>query len=184
MIKESTIELNLDIAIHVLILFTFLTIFFFTYISKLEKDNLDKLTSDMITNNTKNILDNIQKYSKEYKYNVNWKDINDKANDILSIKDKTQINIDNNNKTLLTTSIIVIVVLFFVITAIVLYIKYVLKININITHILTMNAIIFGLTGLVEFLFFTFVASKYIPVTPDTVSNTILDRIKYTINEN
>ncbi len=184
MIKESTIELNLDIAIHVLILFTFLTIFFFTYISKLEKNNLDNLTSDIINKNTKNILDNVNVYSKNYRYKVDWKGINDKANSLLSLKDKTQEDINNNNNLLLRNSIIIIVVLCFVITAIILYLKYILKININITHILIMNLIIFSLTGLIEFLFFTFVASKYVPVTPDKISNTVLDRIKYNINEN
>ncbi len=183
MIKESTIEFNLDIAIHVLILFTFLTIFFFTYISKLEKENLDNITSDMITKNTKNLLDNINLYSKEYKYNVDWKAINNKANELLAVQDKTQQNINNNNDLLLRNSIITIIVLFFIITIVILYIKFVLKININISHILIMNLIIFSLTGLIEFLFFTFVASKYIPVTPDTVSNTVLDRIKYNIND-
>lgn len=182
MIKESTIELNLDIAIHVLILFTFLTIFFFTYISKLEKLNLDNITTGIINTNTNQALDNLNKYSKQYKYNIDWKAINDKATQLLSVTDKTQKDIENNNNILLRNSIIVICILFLIITGIILYLKYVLRININVSHILIMNLVIFSLTGLIEFLFFTFVASKYIPVTPDTISNTILDRIKYNIN--
>ena len=59
-----------------------------------------------------------------------------------------------------------------------------MKLNINISHILIMNLIIFSITGIIEFLFFNFVASKYIPVTPDTISNTALERLKYNINEN
>lgn len=184
MIKESTIELNLDIAIHVLILFTFLTIFFFTYISKLEKDNLDNITSDIINNNTKKILDSINTYSKQYNYDVDWNKINDKAKEILELQDKTQTDIETNNNNLLRNSIITIVVLFFIITGVILYIKYVMKLNINISHILIMNFVIFSITGIIEFLFFNFVASKYIPVTPDTISNTALERLKYNINEN
>ena len=44
-----------------------------------------------------------------------------------------------------------------------------------------MNVIIFSITGIIEYLFFMNVASKYIPVTPDIISNTMLERVKQNI---
>ena len=45
-----------------------------------------------------------------------------------------------------------------------------------------MNLIIFSITGLIEYLFFANVASKYVPVTPDVISKTMLERAKYNID--
>ena len=46
MLSDHSINMSVDIALHVFILFTFLSIFFFAYVSKLEKQNVnDKFIS-------------------------------------------------------------------------------------------------------------------------------------------
>jgi len=42
-----------------------------------------------------------------------------------------------------------------------------------------MNIIIFSITGLIEYFFFMNVASKYVPVMPNEITDTMLERIKH-----
>jgi hypothetical protein len=55
--------------------------------------------------------------------------------------------------------------------------------NIDTIKIIIENAIVFSFVGGIEFLFFTKIASKYVPVTPDMLSDTILERVKYKLFE-
>ena len=57
-----------------------------------------------------------------------------------------------------------------------------MKYDIHIGHILLINFIIFSITGLIEYFFFTKVASKYVPVMPNEISDTMLERIKHNID--
>ena len=41
-----------------------------------------------------------------------------------------------------------------------------------------MNFIIFSITGIIEYLFFIKVASKYNPIPPNMLLNTVLNKIK------
>lgn len=186
--KNYNINFYLDIGLHVLILFTFLTIFFFAYISKLEKQNLDNVTNNIILEKTNYILDstknwqnNLNNWNKNFNININWKNIDCIANKLIeSSKDQTP-EIKKNNDNLFKESIIIIIIAFFVFVSITLFFKYYMKYDIDIKHILFINLIIFSFTGMIEYLFFKYVATKYVPVTPDFTSKTVLNRIKTNI---
>jgi len=64
----------------------------------------------------------------------------------------------------------------------IIFIKYYTKYDLKLKHIIITNIIIFSITGFIEYLFFTLVATKYTPFTPDFTAKTVLDRIKYNIN--
>jgi hypothetical protein len=180
--KDYNINFSLDIALHVLILFTFLTIFFFAYVSKLEKQTLDNTVSGAINDNTNNFLNNVDSITKKYSVNVDWNAVNNIADELIKNSQGEVPEIKSNNEKLFRGSIIAISVAFVLFISTVVFLKYYLGYDIHIGHILLMNVIIFSITGLIEYLFFTNVASKYIPVTPDVISKTMLERAKYNID--
>ena len=49
------------------------------------------------------------------------------------------------------------------------------------SYIIKENIIIFISIGIIEFLFFTKVSSKYVPILPVQISTTVLERIKENI---
>jgi hypothetical protein len=63
------------------------------------------------------------------------------------------------------------------------YFRWVRKYDISLREIIVENIVIFIFVGAVEYFFFTRIAAKYIPVTPEYVSTSILDRIKYRLNQ-
>ena len=182
MISEHyNINFSLDIVLHVLILFTFLTVFFFAYVSKLEKQSLDNTVTNTITDNTTNFLNNFDQISNKYNVKVNWNIINNIADNLVKNSQGEVPEIKQNNDRLFKGSIIAISIGFILFIVSIIVLKYFLNYDIHIGHILLMNVIIFSITGVIEYLFFMKVASKYIPVTPDVISNTILEGVKKNI---
>ena len=175
MISEHyNINFSLDIVLHVLILFTFLTVFFFAYVSKLEKQSLDNTVTNTIT-------DNIDQISNKYNVKVNWNIVNNIADNLVKNSQGEVPEIKQNNDRLFKGSIIAIGIGFILFIVSIIVLKYFLNYDIHIGHIILMNVIIFSITGVIEYLFFMKVASKYIPVTPDVISNTILEGVKKNI---
>lgn len=174
---------SLDIVLHVLILFTFLTIFFFAYVSKLEKQSLDNTVSDVINNKTNTFLTKFDQLSTKYDVKVNWNIIDNIADNLIKNSQGEVPEIKQNNDRLFKDSIIAIIAGFTLFIMSVIFLKYYMKYDVHIGHILLLNIVIFSITGAIEYLFFMKVASKYIPVTPDVISNTILERLKYNLGK-
>jgi predicted PurR-regulated permease PerM len=177
---------NINITLHVLILFTFLTTFFWLFLSNVEKQNINNVSSKLINNQTKDSLDlikdNLTKINP--KINLNKINLNTVANNLENSSKKPNTFITNHNKKLFFTSIIIIASIFtFLITMIIFY-KVFKKEPIDFKHIFLENLIIFSFAGIIEYLFFTHVAIKYIPVTPDVATSAIIDKIKDKFNNN
>ena len=172
---EVSDSLVLNTLIHILILFIFLYIFFFFYISGAE----EKITNTQVTNLAKNNVPTVLKFVDDYdtKKKIDWdivkkkaeKVINDPSNDSKSRADK------NNNLKIVGGVIIVSL-------AILPYFVYIHYGSPNISQILAENAVVFGFIGIVEYIFFTNTASHYVPVYPDVIGSTILERIKTKIS--
>ena len=180
--RYYNINFSLDIALHVLILFTFLTIFFFAYVSKLEKQTLDDTISNSVADNTDTLLTDINQLSQKYNIKINWDVINKIAATLIKNSQGEVPQIRENNDRLYKGSMIAIIVGFILFMSTIIFLKYYMKYDIHIGHILLMNLIIFSITGLIEYFFFTKVASKYVPVMPNEISDTMLERIKHNID--
>lgn len=176
---HHNLNFSLDVALHVLILFTFLTIFFFAYISKLEKQSLDNTITNSVSDNTNTFLNDIKQLSQKYNIKINWNTINDIADKLVKNSKGEVPEIKENNERLYKGSMIVIIVGYLLFIGIIIFLKYYMGYDIRIGHILLMNIIIFSITGLIEYFFFMNVASKYVPVMPNEISDTMLERIKY-----
>jgi len=172
-LKQANYTLN--ISLHVLILFSFLTIFFFSFISHLEKKTVDKTLTSVINDKVGQLLDNIDKYDVK----IDWNGVNNIAENIKKDATGELADLKKNHRNLLIVGITMITCLFAILSGLYVYFTLYKGINVSWKRILVENLITFSLVGLIEVAFFMKVASKYVPVTPDLLSKTILDRIKY-----
>ena len=181
MVSLEQANYSINISLHVFILFTFLTVFFFAFISKVSKKSIKDAFGDIINKQVGNVLTKIddldQKLSSKLP-TINWKNVNDIAVKIEENAQGDLPEIKKNNSRLLLIGIAIIVTLFLLVCGLFAYFKLYKKYDISIWHIIGENIVIFIFIGLVEFLFFTKIATKYIPVTPDFVAISILERVK------
>lgn len=185
--NESKINHSINIILHVLILFTFLSIFFFTYISKVEKKTIKQELDHLIHNQTDKILTNIDNMffgvSDLPLVKIDWNVADNIADVMIKDSEKRTDKIEKHNDNLLRISIGIISGLFILLIGTILFFKYYKGYNINLKEILLENLIIFTFIGIIEFGFFMFIALKYVPVTPDVAVVSMIDRLKYLINK-
>jgi hypothetical protein len=172
---------SLNISLHVLILFSFLTILFFAYISHIEQKTVDDTLVGAIDDQMGQLLSHLDK-DLPPGMNVDWKVLNRVAEKIQKETTDTFPEVKKNHHNLLIVGVCMIVGVFAVFSGFYAYYGVYKDVPIHWKRILVENLIVFGCVGIIEFLFFTKVAIKYIPVTPDILSKTILDRIKYRLN--
>ena len=175
----NTIDILINVILHSFILFVFLSLFFFLYISKKEKEELDRQT-DSICERIPDILDTLKKEDKDKI--IDWKNVRQKA---IEEMDYDDLDIDDyiktNNNEIKYVTIFIGGSILFLILLIYLYYAYLLKKDIDMSYIIKENIIIFISIGIIEFLFFTKVSSKYVPILPVQISTTVLERIKENI---
>ena len=176
----------LNILFHVLILFVFLTIFFFTYISATEKNATQDAINNIINNQSKSILSEIDNLDKKIGGKIDWNKIKEIYENMLKSTtdyDKTEDgqSIKDNNNNIFWTSIYIIISLIVVIIGYITWNLYYKNEKLKIGEILKDNFIIFTFVGTIEFLFFVYIVSKYIPTTPDVVGITAIEKIKENI---
>lgn len=187
MTSVKQINFGLNIGLHVCLLFTFLTAFFFIYGAKLTKKSVNKPLTKIVTTQTNILLDQIDSWDKKLfpdTYpNINWKDLDNTADKLIKDSEGELPKITRKNKNLFKLGIGTIIFLFLIFIFFTIYFMYYKKYDIQIKRILIENIIIFAFVGVVEFLFFTKIGLNYVPVTPDFASTTILERIKYRLNK-
>lgn len=168
---------GINILVHVIILFTFLSAFFFIYISKLEseafKNELGSKIEDKINellDSNPNILDSlgsvkpfIEKLMKTY--------------------DKPMRSTIEHNITIKLMSGFTILILFGILVTILLTVTFECRENVPIGKILLTNIVIFTCIGIIEYMFFTKVAIKYIPVSPSIMVDTMMEAAKSTLEK-
>lgn len=180
---DSSASYNINITLHVLILFTFLTIFFFTFLSQVEVKNVNNVMTKLVGDQTKNTLDLIKSNSDKIpELSISKDNLSTVANNMEKSSKVPIKSISDNNKKLKKTSIIMISCIFIFLIGMIIYYKVYKKYDIGFSHILIENLIIFSFAGVIEYLFFTNVAVKYVPVTPDVATSSILDGIKDKFN--
>lgn len=173
MIEASNqITTTTDILIHVTILFSFLSAFFFMYISRIESDAFKNELGGLIKDKINELVDKnpeivfelsdqkqyIQRLATHYNTET---------------KESLQRNIMIKFLSVFTVLILLAIILSIILTT---YFECDKKINLG--SILLQNIIIFIFIGIVEYNFFTRVAAKYTPVVPSLMTTTMLDTFK------
>lgn len=159
-----------SVVLHVVLLFTFLTLFYWIVITKTEKNSLYSEIDTAIDNSTKKI-----KISK----NIFTDDVKSFMDKLLEGENETY---SRNNKLLFFFNIVIIVLL-----AVVLIASISLKIltkgpSIDILEIIGENILILILVGGIEYFFFKEIASKYVPVMPSYLPSVVNSEIDKTLN--
>ena len=166
---------SLNILIHVVILFTFLSALFFVYISRVESEAFKSELGDIVEKSVSNILEKqpeIANYTEM---------ISPQLTTFANLYAKPARYVIEHNTVVKFSAVFTILLLLAVILSILLVVKLECGENIGLKDILVENIIIFTLVGFVEYLFFTRVAIKYIPTPPSLLTNTIFDSIKKNI---
>ena len=171
---KSYIPLAVNVALHVLILFTILSLFFMFYISKVEtnafateiKGNIEKAIdgiSGQMSFKDKQVLSAglnnqyVQKYKKRLQQQTRYVTV---YNDWL---------FKSMYISMAGIAIIVVIVL--------LLLMYQCDQCIPLKDILIENGLTFFFVGIIEFLFFTKVALNFVPTKPSLLVNTFFDDI-------
>jgi hypothetical protein len=156
-----------SISIKILYLFIFLTCFFYIIVKKQVTDHLSDNISTMLSdsiNNNENSNDIVQKYNPFIQLYTN-----SILNDETEYKRETIIY----NKLVLFLNITFII--FLIILPVVIYYMSIFVFNkkIPIIQILIFNLFLYIFVGIIEYIFFMKIASKYIPITNGDITNVI-----------
>ncbi len=184
---SKSISLGINIIIHMLILFAFLTVLYFFLIAPLEK----KSFNDEISAQVK---DNITKQLKQMKENID-PEISDEINNIVNYKSDSGVyaidelieyysfespDIKEHNNWITSIAISVI---FILTLGLIIYLNTLSNTcnkQTGIISIVKENIITFIFIGLAEYLFFTEIAFKYVPAPPSVLVKSLLN--SFTIN--
>jgi len=176
MISNHTLGLLVNVFLHVLILLIFLTVLFFTVISKKEKKEIESQAKNGIESGITKLLDKIPK-NRTLPPKI-WENVINEMNKAeIKYKDNNP-ETDKNNKTILTNVIIIISMLFCVVVFYMIYISIVKKKHIGIKYILIDNFFIFLILGSLEFIFFWYIIQHYIPIYPQDAEIEVLEHIQ------
>lgn len=165
-VPKITDPLPLNIVVHVIILFTILSLFFFLYISTIMKnafkgefDHLGRELAEKLKDAPPKVKQAIATLPLE------------KAAVLYSVPDPVN---EMNNKWLQRVPIILFAAMMLVLITSYLACDYCYDFKSLWVH----NIIIFAFIAVIEFGFFYFIASKFIPVAPSVLVTAAIDRIK------
>lgn len=155
------------VIISVVFISGFISIFFFTYATKVERNIVENQTKSLVNSLTGNISYLVSD-NTEIKEIVNNLSIKDSKDADERVKDK--------NKKILKEAVLVVGIssLCLILIVIILIIKY----KINWKKLLITNIIILIVIGIVEFSFLTFIAQNYKSFDPNYVKYQIIENLE------
>jgi len=169
--------LSLNIILHMLILFTFLSLLFFTFISKVEEkafkneieDLLERTITSVLEGNKDVALPAIDEVRPVLKYVEN----------IYSNPSRESLK---QNIMIKFMSVFTALLLLTTFASIAFTAIAECKHSVPLGRLILENVIIFSFVGVVEYLFFVNIAMKYIPAPPSLLIKTIINRVKDKFN--
>jgi hypothetical protein len=185
-LSEKQANYIIDVNIHVIILFTFLSLFFFKYIAVITEAEIDRTTSNLIKKNISTSFDTILNKLKTGRIDINnanfWtnvRSIGTKISDDATGKDPkvTQIN-----KKLVVRALFIVTILVIILVIMILY-CYINQIPIHFLTIIVNNLVLFIFIAVMEYTFFTYIAKNYRASAPDDMTNTLYTEIQTKIDD-
>lgn len=170
----------LNVFVHSLIIFTFLTLFFMLYVRKLMKGAFENEIGSLIKDNLGGTVDLMDEASKK-KLGMLLKYIN--VDKFIEMYKKPSDYVEEYNKWIERGAIGIVIFSVILLTVIVVILYYNCGKCVPLWEIFKENLIIFVFVGIVEYLFFTNIALKFIPAPPSLLTKTVIDKIKTTIVE-
>jgi hypothetical protein len=180
---KNTDLLVVDIFVHVIILLGILLSFFVLVISKLETKELTGQITNQIDTNLPKLYKDINNSSPNNEFKTLIKSLNNGGDkSILSVMeryyDKPDATTESENSMPILGALIVLLSLTGGLIAIWAVLKYSCNKCIPLGRIIFENIVLFGCIGIIEILFFNFIASKYVPTLPSYFVNETLESMK------
>jgi hypothetical protein len=172
---SNAVKSSVNILVHVIILFSFLSLFFFMYISKVESAAFKNELGGLVSEKINELLDDNPELIEQLE------PVKGNIASIASLYNSPSETTVQRNISLKFLSAFTVIALMGILLTIVLTLSLECGESVNLTHILIENVVIFICIGIVEYMFFTRVAIKYVPVVPSTMTNTLLQTFKDTI---
>lgn len=163
---------------HLIILLTFLTILFFTYIVVITKDHIKNSLDTLIDTQMTNLLQKVKSQDTENK--IRWEVVSDLSK-ILKLEYQHQVSdITEQNERLQWKVTAVIIGFVFISIALGIY-WYKTGYTLGLKVLLLENIVTFMFVGIIELFFFQNIASQYVPVIPSDVTQALFERFKQNI---
>jgi hypothetical protein len=172
---DDWVKLGLNTLLHIFILLLFLTLFFEFILSKTIINAFNGEISPYISSIVPSKLDDLNKKSGG-KLCTGLKNY-DLAH-LEKVYDKPFPEVERNNKYVLFMAVGLSLFSIFLFISMYIVITKTCKIKASLGDILLENIIIFILVGAIEFGFFKFIISKYIPVPPSVMINSVVSDLK------
>lgn len=167
----------INLMLHSLILFTFLSLFFHFFISKVSKKAFNHEINGQIGNVMGKFLPLLRANPL---YDVIKQNID--KNIVLLPYQVPDKKVKKANNRLLRNLLIANVVGWLVFFGVIYYLKSI-NAKINLLETLGENLIVFAFVGAAEYYFFTRIALKFIPVEPSFISKQFLEQLKTQFNK-
>ena len=164
-IKESE-EFVLDAFFHIFTLSLILGLFFFFVVAKLERDKLQNEMEDGI----KKGLDNITNYPTNPV-------LSEQLTTMTKLYEKENEADKVYNQGLIYQCLTILVLLLFGLVCVFLTMRWSAHKCPNLGRIVLQNLLLFGAIGVIEFLFFQHIASKFVPVMPSYMAEVISEEL-------
>jgi hypothetical protein len=160
-------HLTVDVSYHVFILAAFLSIFYYLIISTLLQStinsNFDGIGGKVLYPQLQTLALPPTQWGLVKKYS-------DKMIEVYSQPDSV-VELTNNMIKYLNVSVIIMLLI------IVIAVSIIFRHSVSVWQIIAVNIITFIIVGIIEYLFFMKIASKYVPVTNDQLQNMISARV-------
>jgi hypothetical protein len=171
-LKKST-YVGLNITVHIIILFSFLSLFFFLYVSKIEEQAFKDEIGNVIETNVQSALEK----RREYALPLVKKAIPFLEYAKLQHSQPEKVSEKQNILVKFAAGFTVLMLIGICLT-IILTLSFDCGKKVPVTEILLENTATFVLVGIIEFLFFTKIAMKYVPAPPTLMLKTIINTFK------
>ena len=168
---NNTENMIFNIGVHVTILFTILSIFFILVISKVSHDAINHEFVNLLNDKLEPKINEVFRKNPE---------ITSYASQLSSTKLFTDkdITVKYNNKWNYYTIYMTAAFLIILTALYPLILKYMCNKCIPVKDIIIINVVVFVFIGIVEYLFFTHIAMKFIPVKPSVITVSLLNNLK------
>ena len=162
---NSTQSFIINLIFHIAILFLILGVIFITYISYVIRSTIISNIKNIVNDGIMTYINSLSVQELALFNNILIQNKQTIDNMVIQYSQPAEATIVNN-EWVRNLIIYTIVVLFILLITIVLIIKYRCGYDIHLVRIIIINFIIFTFVGIVEYLFFTNIIVKYVPVKP------------------
>jgi hypothetical protein len=173
----TNVDFDINLILHSLILFTFLSLFFTLFITKITKSAFNHEISNLVDDSLGSKIEKI-KENKVIKTIISKLPLNN----LIKAYDSEDTSSVMHNNGLFVTLLVSNLFLWAGLIIVILIIKYHCNTEIKLKEIIIENAVIFTCIGIVEYMFFTNIAVKFVPVEPSFISKQFLDAVKNKLN--